>query len=104
MSRVYIDSGIFSPAGRMRLDTGTELSDVFERIYAIRPDDPLSAHATMTQESVFERGDWKARIVTRSEMTATKTDFHFIARTECWDDDELFHEVDWDQRVPRNGM
>ncbi len=102
--RIFIDGGVFGPVGRMRLETGTELGDVSERIYAIHPDAPLSARATMEQESLFERGDWKVRIKTRSEMTATKTDFLLKARVECWDGETLFHEVDWDHTIPRNGM
>lgn len=102
--RVFIDGGVFGPVGRMRLDTGTELGDVSERVYAIHPDDPLSARATMEQDSLLERGDWKVHIKTRSEMTATRTDFILDARVECWDGEVLFHEVDWHHVIPRNGM
>ena len=88
----------------MRLETGTELGDISERIYAIHPDDPLSARATMEQDSLFERGDWKVRIKTTSEQTATATEFILKARVECWDGEVLFHEVDWEHKIPRKGM
>ncbi len=104
-SRVCIDGGVFGPVGRVRLDdTGTELGDISERIYAIDPNDPLSARATMEQESLFERSDWSVRIKTKSVMTATKTDFHLRASVECWDGGTPFHEVEWEHRIPRNGM
>ena len=103
-SRFFIDGGVFGPVGRMRLETGTELGDISDRIYEIHPDDPLSARATMIQESLFERGDWKARLKTTSEQTATSSEFILKARVECWDGETLFHEVDWEHRIPRNGM
>lgn len=103
--RVWIDGGVFGPIGALRLEeTGTELADISDRVYAIRPDDPLSARATMAQEASFTRGDWKVRILTRSEQWATKDEFHFRARVECRDGDLLFHEVEWTDSVPRNGM
>jgi hypothetical protein len=103
-SRFYIDGGVFGPVGRMRLETGTELGDVSERRYEIHPYDPLSARATMEQETLFERGAWKARIRTISEQTATATEFVLKARIECWDGETLFHEVNWGHRISRNGM
>ncbi len=104
-ARTLIDGGVFGPSGRIRLDdTGTELHDISDRIYTIHPDDPLSARATMEQESIFARDGWQARIKTRSEMRATKTDFILTARVECYDGDKLFHEVEWHHNIPRNGM
>ncbi len=103
-ARVFIDGGVFGPVGRVRLnDTGTGIGDISERVYAIHPDDPLSAKATMEQDSLFERGDWRVRIKTFSQMRATKKDFVLKAEVQCWDGDTLFHEVTWDHRIPRNG-
>lgn len=103
-SRFYIDGGVFGPIGRIRLETGTELGDISERIYSIHPDDPLTARATMEQDSLFERGDWKVRIRTSSEQTATTTEFVLKARVACWDGETLFHDVEWEHKIPRNGM
>ncbi|MEL6219513.1 MAG: CocE/NonD family hydrolase [Pseudomonadota bacterium] len=103
--RLYIDGGVFGPNGRIRLDdTGTELQDISDRRYTIHPEDPLSAKATMTQESAFARDTWQAKIKTHSEMTATKEHFVLTARVECFDGDALFHAVDWHHKIPRNGM
>ena len=101
-ARFYIDGGVFGPVGRIRLDeTGTELGDISDRIYRIKPDDPLSARATMVQESIFGRGDWAIRIETSSEMTATKEDFELRAEVKCWEGEELFHTVEWNHVIPR---
>ncbi len=103
--RFFLDGGVFGPVGRMRLDeTGTEMGDISDRRYSIHADDPLSARATMDQESEFTRDDWKVRIETKAKMTASKTDFHLTASVTCWDGDAEFHHVDWDHTIPRNGM
>ena len=104
-ARFFLDGGVFGPVGRMRLDDiGTELGDISDRIYRIKPDDPLSCRATMDQDSLFERADWKVRIKTTAEMTATDTDFLLKATVTCWDGEEEFHNVVWDHTIPRNGM
>ncbi len=103
--RFFLDGGVFGPVGRMRLDeTGTEMGDISDRRYTIHADDPLTARATMDQESEFQRDDWNVRIETKAKMTATKTDFRLTASVTCWDGDEEFHHVDWDHTIPRRGM
>ena len=104
-ARFFLDGGVFGPVGRIRLDeTGTEMGDISDRIYRIRPDDPLSCRATMDQESHFCRDDWNVRIKTTAEMTATETEFVVVASVVCWDGDEKFHKVEWSHRIKRNGM
>ncbi len=102
--RVFIGGGVMGPSSKKVLETGTEISDTSERIYSILPDDPLSAIATMRQETRFERGDWDARIKTWSQQTATATDFVLNATVECWDGDTLFFKTEWNHVIPRNGM
>lgn len=105
VNRVFIDGGVFGPIGQIRLnDTGTMMGDISERIYAIHPDDPLSARATMDQDFVMERDDWKVRIKASSEQTATKTDFYLKSKIECWSGDDLIFEDAQDYFIPRNGM
>ena len=102
VARFFLDGGVFGPVGRTRLDeTGTELGDISDRIYRIRADDPLSATASMEQESRFVREDWSIRIRTRSRMTATADSFLLDATVECWDEDEPFHSVEWRHEIPR---
>ncbi|MDJ0631264.1 MAG: CocE/NonD family hydrolase [Rhodobacter sp.] len=105
ISRFFLDGGVFGPVGRMRLEeTGTEMGDISDRRYSIHPDDPLSARATMDQESEFRRDDWNVRIETKAEMTASMVDFHLRASVTCWDGETEFHHVVWDHTIPRNGM
>ena len=93
------------PIGTIRIDDiGTELTDVSDRQYAIHPDDPLTARATMEQTSIFERDDWKARIETYAEQTATATEFHLVSRWKAWSGDELIFETEMRHVIPRNGM
>ncbi|MDW4550339.1 CocE/NonD family hydrolase [Defluviimonas sp. D31] len=103
--RFFLDGGVFGPVGDLRLDDiGTVLGDISDRRYTIHAADPLSARATMEQEARFTRDDWKVRIKTYAEQTATATDFHLTARIECWSGDELFFENAQDFTIPRNGM
>ncbi len=103
--RVFIDGGVFGPIGKVRFDEiGTEFHDISERVYEIDPADPLSARAEMIQSRTLERGDWKVRMETFSEMTCTNDAFILTARCECWEGDILFHRVDWHHEIPRNGM
>ncbi|MDV7144836.1 CocE/NonD family hydrolase [Tropicimonas sp. TH_r6] len=105
VSRVFIDGGVFGPVGRSRLlETGTEMGDISDRIYSIHPEDPLSARASMVQDSRFRREDWDVTIRTSAEMTASATEFHLRASVTCRDGEEEFHHVDWDHVIPRNGM
>ena len=103
--RFFLDGGVFGPVGDLRLDDiGTVLGDISDRRYTIHAADPLTARATMEQEARFTRDDWKVRIKTYSEQTATATDFHLTARIECWNGEELFFEEAQDFTIPRNGM
>jgi len=103
--RFFLDGGVFGPVGDLRLDDiGTVLGDVSDRRYTIHAADPLSARATMEQNASFTRDDWKVRIKTYSEQTATLTDFHLTARIECWNGDDLFFQDAKDFVIPRNGM
>jgi len=103
--RFFIDGGVFGPVGDLRLDDiGTILSDVSDRIYAIKADDPLSAKATMEQTASFTRDDWRAKIWTYAEQRATKTEFLLTARIKCWDGEALFFEKEESFTIPRNGM
>jgi uncharacterized protein len=103
--RMFIDGGVFGPVGRIRLDeTWTEFHDVVERIYAIHPDDPLSARAEMTQSREIARGDWRVRTEAWSRQTATADAYLLEARCHSWEGDELVHEVEWSHEIPRNGM
>ncbi|MFC3616596.1 CocE/NonD family hydrolase [Lutimaribacter marinistellae] len=103
--RFFLDGGVFGPVGDMRLDEiGTVLSDISDRRYTIRADDPLSARATMEQTASFTRDDWQARIHCFAEQTASATEFHLLSRVTCWSGEELIFERERTFAIPRNGM
>ncbi|MEY8839859.1 hypothetical protein AB9K41_12620, partial [Cribrihabitans sp. XS_ASV171] len=103
--RFFLDGGVFGPVGDLRLDDiGTVLSDVSDRRYTIRADDPLSARATMEQTASFTRDDWQAKIHCFAEQTATRTEFHLLSRITCWSGDDVIFEREQTHIIPRNGM
>ena len=105
ITRFYIDGGVFGPVGKRRIDaTGTVMSSISDRIYSIHPDDPLSARVSMDQECRFERENWNFTIRTTASMTADKTHFLINASVTCLNGDDVFHEVDWNHKIPRRGM
>ena len=105
VARFFLDGGVFGPVGRIRLDEiGTTIGEISDRIYRIKPDDPLSCVATMDQEGLFERDDWTVRIKTTAKMTATAELFLLDATVDCWDGETHFHSVTWHHEIPRNGM
>jgi len=77
VQRVFIDGGVFGDCGKIRLDDiDLEMAHVTERLYSIRPDDPLSAKARMTQTYEMGRADWQIRIEAGAEMTSSASEFH----------------------------
>ena len=105
MHRFFLDGGVFGPVGDLRLDEiGTVLSDVSDRRYTIRADDPLSARATMEQTASFTRDDWQAKIHCFAEQTATRTEFHLLSRMTCWSGDAVIFEQEQTHIIQRNGM
>jgi uncharacterized protein len=103
--RLYIDGGTFGPWGKLRLEApGMEMSHVYERLYAIRPDDPLSARAVMTQSSELGRGAWQVRIDTHAQMTSTRATFELHAWVEAREGAELLCRREWKASIPRTDV
>lgn len=103
--RLYIDGGTFGPWGKLRLEaTGIEMSHVYDRIYRIRPDDPNSAQAIMTQSCEMGRGDWQVRIETYAQMTSTRDTFELEAWVEAREGDSLLCRREWASSVPRTDV
>jgi putative CocE/NonD family hydrolase len=103
--RLYIDGGTFGPWGKLRLEaTGMEMSHVYERLYAIRPEDPLSARAVMIQSLEMGRGAWQVRIDTRAEMTSTLATFELNAWVEAREGTEVLCRREWQASIPRTDV
>ena len=100
--RMYVDGGTFGPTGKIRLEMpGVEISHVSERNYSIHPDDPNSAHASMSQTCEIGRGEWRTRIETYAEMTSTPTTFELNAWVEAFEGDTSVCRKEWRTSIPR---
>ena len=89
-------------------DTGDTLEphglthgEAVEEVWTIRPDDPLSARATIRWEQRLSRGDWSIKTVAETGMTATETDLRMTARLTAWENGVQVFQRDWDDLVPR---
>lgn len=103
--RLYIDGGTFGPWGKLRLDaTGMEMSHIYERLYAIRPADPLSARAVMIQSCEMGRGAWQVRIDTHAQMSSTRGTFELNAWVEAREGTELLCRREWQASIPRTDV
>lgn len=103
--RLFIDGGTFGPWGKLRLEApGMEMSHVYERLYCIRPEDPLSARAVMIQSCEMGRGDWQVRIDTRAEMTSTRSTFELDAWVEAREGAEVLCRREWKASIPRTDV
>ncbi|HEV7139403.1 MAG TPA: CocE/NonD family hydrolase [Steroidobacteraceae bacterium] len=103
--RLFIDGGTFGPWGKLRLEgNGTEMSHVYERLYSIRPGDPLSARAVMIQSCELGRGSWQVRIDTRAEMTSTRETFELDAWVEAREGSEVLCRREWKASIPRTDV
>ena len=100
--RLYIDGGVFGPSGKFRLeDIGVELAHAFERIYRIKPADPNSAHAVMTQIYETARGSWRVKIDAGATMSSTAEAFELAAWIEAYEDDRSIFRKEWRSSIAR---
>ena len=103
--RLFIDGGVFGPWGKLRLEaTGMEMSHVYERLYSIHPDDPLSARAVMTQTYEMGQGSWQVRIDTHAAMISTRATFELDAWVEAREGDGLVCRREWKASIPRTDV
>jgi len=100
--RMYVDGGVFGNWGKFRLeDIGLEMAHVIERTYRVRPDEPNSAHASMTQSFEMARGDWQVTIRTGAEMSSTAESFELAAWLEAREGDTVLCRRDWRSSTAR---
>ena len=100
--RLFIDGGVFGDWGKFRLDDiDLEMAHVFERIYRIRPEDPISAHASMTQSYEMGRGAWQVRIDAGAEMTSSAVTFELRAWLEAFEGTSSVFRREWHSSTPR---
>ncbi len=82
-------------------ETGLELRALGSERYSVQRDDPATARSEATREAAFLRGNWNARIVTRSTVEATPTDWRLNATLDAFDDDQSVFSRSWTIQVPR---
>ncbi|RKF17301.1 CocE/NonD family hydrolase [Roseovarius spongiae] len=70
--------------------------------YALDGPDDHAPTARMEWNQDMARGDWRVRTLTETEVTSTATDWKIRARLRAWDGDELAHEQDWSETIPRD--
>ena len=103
--RLFIDGGVFGDWGKFRLDDiDLDMAHVFERIYRIKPDQPTSACATMTQSYEMGRSGWRVKIDAGAEMTSSASTFELSAWIEAYEGDASVFRRQWRCSIPRNNL
>jgi putative CocE/NonD family hydrolase len=103
--RLFIDGGVFGDWGKFRLDDiDLDMAHVFERIYRIKPDQPTSACATMTQSYEMSRGEWRVKIDAGAEMTSSASTFELNAWIEAYEGDASAFRRQWRSSIPRHNL
>jgi putative CocE/NonD family hydrolase len=105
VQRLFIDGGVFGDCGKFRLDDiDLEMAHVYERLYSIKPGDPNSAKARMTQTYEMGRGTWQIRVEAGAEMSSTTTDFHLTSWLEAFEGEASVFRTSSSKRFPRKNL
>ena len=71
---------IISTSGRQRNpDHGLETESRMREVFAIHPDDPLSAETIIEWDQIFARGDWAVRSRVEARQSASESHIHLRA-------------------------
>jgi putative CocE/NonD family hydrolase len=88
--------------GEIRIaETGLELRALGSERYEVLRDDPATARSEAVREAGFRRHDWNARIVTRSTVDATETNWRLHATLDAFDEDQHVFSRTSTLEVPR---
>ncbi len=68
----------------------------------IRDDDPLSASTAMWRTTEYARDGWRTRTAARTEVRATREEFHLVGELDAFDGDKKIASKRWDVRIPRD--
>lgn len=72
-----------------------------EEQFVIKPNDPLSARATVQWDRFVERGAWSARAVTSTTLTCDHNHFYFTAELDAYEGETRIYSKNWSHRVKR---
>jgi len=99
------DVDVVRNLGAIRIaETGLELRALGSERYSVRRDDPGTARSEARREAEFRRGDWQARIVTRSTVTATPAGWLLHATLDAYDEERRIFARSWTIETPRAGF
>ena len=97
------DGGEFEGASLARVPAiDLDIGYKFEKRFTIGESDPLAARSEIAQQTVLRRGDWSARIESRTRLSAAADGFRFTAVLEAFAGDERVFAKEWDRTVPRD--
>ena len=89
--------------GVVRIDRiGLEIGTDSHFKFGIEGDDPLSAHAEMTQTQTLARDGWQTRIETALRMSCTRDAFVLHAMLRAWDNENEISNREWRYDIPRD--
>jgi putative CocE/NonD family hydrolase len=83
------------------LSHGLISGETMREVWAIHPDDPLSARAEHMWEQRLSRGDWRVKTRVEARMTATATHLTMTAWLRAWEGETLIFEREFDNQVMR---
>ena len=82
--------------------TGTTLGYEVSERYVSANDDYATLRAEVSNRRLFERGDWRITVTTRTVLTSTPGHFRVRATVDAWEGDTRVFSGDWDDHVPRD--
>jgi len=101
--RILADGGVFKGAALVRLDAiDLAIGHRIDRVFRIRPDDPLSARQEIEHVYVMERGAWRIRVVARLNMRCDATAFHTTATLDAYEGEARVFSREWSKATPRD--
>ncbi|WP_101065785.1 CocE/NonD family hydrolase [Roseovarius salinarum] len=83
-------------------DTGLEVGRDTRESYSYTGNDYATLRGEVAQERHFRRGEWDARTVTHTTLTATEGTFQIRATLDAYEGDARIFARSWDEEVPRD--
>jgi len=84
------------------LDSGREYDASSRNVFTIVEGEPLSASVRCEHTIAVARGDWRARVETRSTMAADATHFHLTNAIDAFEGSVRVRTKSWTRAIPRD--
>ncbi|MSP83991.1 MAG: CocE/NonD family hydrolase [Alphaproteobacteria bacterium] len=72
--------------------------------YHISDRDPADARAEFIRRIGLQRGTWRPRVETVTDVSCDAGHFHLRARITAWDGDDRFFDREWNESIPRDNV